>query len=163
MLIPCLQKRGGGSLKRFVLHGISHAAEKKTKKRGGSKPTNPRLLCKRLVCASASRHRHRLVMAAERDRRFYTGKSSGNKGATLAALKHQTDQREALGCNVGRGFWGGSWCLGWAPSKKKKENNQLLCPDSISSLHWASHAGHGSLPFGQNKFHSYPLKSVSTS
>lgn len=142
----------------------SATLQKKKKKRGGrgrSKPSNPRLLCERLVCASASRRRHRLVMAAERDRRFYTGKSAGNKGATLAALKHQTDQREALGCNVGGGFWGGSWCLGWAPSKKK-ENKQLLCPDSISSLRWASHAWHGSLPFGQNKFHSYPLKSVST-
>lgn len=102
MLIPCLHKRGGGSLKRFVLHGISHAAEKK-KRGGGSKPTNPRLLCERLVCVSASRRCRRLVMAAERDRRFYTGKSSGNKGATLAALKHQTDQREAFGCNVGGG------------------------------------------------------------
>lgn len=100
-------------------------------------------------------------MAAERDRRFYTGKSAGNKGATLAALKHQTDQREALGCNVGGGLWGvlGVWV---GPHQKKKENKQLLCPDSISSLRWASHAWHGSLPFGQNKFHSYPLKSVRT-
>lgn len=65
-------------------------------------------------------------MAAERDRRFYTGKSSGNKGATLAALKHQTDQREALGCNVEGGLWGGFLVFGLGPIKKKKRTTDCF-------------------------------------
>lgn len=147
---------------RSVLCCMASATLKKKKKKkiwGNIKALKPpRLLCECLVCASASRRRHRIVMAAKRDRRFFTGKSSGNKGATLTALKHQTGQREALGCDGGRGQRGSSWCLGWAPSQKREHPTVLPRFYIFSSLGLTT-----CLPLKfalrANKFHLDPLKS----
>lgn len=59
------------------------------------------------------------------------GKSSGNEGATLTALKHQTDQQEALGFNVcQRGFF----AFGLGIITKKREQPNALPRFCISSL-----------------------------
>lgn len=79
------------------------------KKAGNIKALEPKTFVRTSCLGVRFTARRRLVMAAERNRHFYTGKSSANKGATLTAFKLQTDQQEALGFNLCQG---GSSCLG---------------------------------------------------
>lgn len=106
-----------------MLHGISHAAEKR--KMGNIKALEPETFVRTSCLRVRFTARRRLVMAAERDRRFYTGKSSGNKGATLTALKHQADQQEALGFNVCQRGVLGVWV---GQHHKKKRTTKCFAP-----------------------------------
>lgn len=142
MLIPWLRKRGwrvvgggGGGFKTFCVawHQPRCRQKKRKKIRGTSKPSNPRLLCERLVCASAS------WLSVSSWRRL-----NGTDAFTQANHLETKEQlwppwnirrisRKHLAAMRVRG---GSWCFGWAPSQKREQPDALpqFCIFSLLGL-----------------------------